>query len=298
MNNRLQCIKLQALAILLFMLSDIVVAAKIEKIDKTIPLIDIKSIEVINHRGKISFEGKETDSLTITGSLDEQAIALNISQQQNRLVLDVQVPEHLAPKKGSNLKITLPGSIAIQVKGISSQWRFKHTFAVQIETVGGDIRLADVLGDVTIDAVSADIDIQNVQGNLIIDSLSGKITLTEIAGLVEVSSVEGNIQFLQKMINQAFLSNVKGSISVKGQLSAGAWLNVDSVDGNILLNLGQSDSFRSIINVLEDGEIINQLSEKGQKSTDEKGQHLNVIVGDGLAQIIATTVSGKVKLMK
>lgn len=282
----------------LLLVSTAVFAAKVIKVNKIIPLIDISTIEVINHRGEISFKGIDTDRLTIKGSLDEQATELKLTRRGSRLIVEVKVPEQLAPKKGSKLEISLPTAIAIEAKGVNSKWKFKHTFSVQIESVRGNIKLTDVSGNVFIDVVNSDMDIENIRGNLKINSLSGKIKLVEIAGNVEVGSIEGNIDYLQKVIHKAQFSNVKGAITVRGQLGADAILNVNTIEGDIRLDVGSSESFHSTVNVLGNGKIINQLPEKGESSALEKGANLNLSRGYGSARIDANTLNGTVYLLK
>ncbi len=281
------------LAIVMMFTSELAAA---EKIKREFEVAKDSIIEIFNLRGSVEIKGWKQNHLSIEGVLDEESTGLLIQEKDNRILVKVELPRQLSPKKGSKLVIYLPQSSALNARGVSTQWSISELGATIVHSVSGEISLSSSSGDVSLNVVSAPVTVKAVDGKLEVTSLSGKIDVADISGEVSLSTVEGELHFTQPIIELARLNSINGAIFVDGKLSKQGDLNVNSVDGDVFLKIGTSEDLNCQLNALHGGDIKNHLKIVGKESNNFAGKHFSLVVGEGEAVVEATTISGTIHL--
>lgn len=265
-----------------------------EKISRTIELTTGDQIHFINVRGKVKITGWDQSKINIEGTLDDEATGLLVTTDNGKVKIIVDMPHHLSPATGSDLQLQIPVNSKVIAEGVSTEWQLDNLGTLFLHSVTGGVRVINNQSDVVLEVVSADVDIDGVKGNAMVNGLSGAIKLQKIVGEVVASTVEGKLHFIQPDIGLARLSSVNGEIEVDGTLRDEGVLSVNSVNGNILLNVGSSNNFSCELNALHGGRIENKLAVAGKHETRQMGSSLSLAVGKGDARIEATTISGTI----
>ncbi len=269
-----------------------------EKINQGIELTMGDQVHFINVRGKVKITGWEQSKINIEGTLDDEAKGLLVTSDKGKVKIIVDMPHHLSPASGSDLQLYIPMTSKVIAEGVSTEWQFDNLGKLFVHSVTGDVRVTNNHSDVVLEVVSADVVIDGVTGNAMVNGLSGKIELQKIIGEVVASTVEGKLHFVQPDIGLARLSSVNGEIEVDGTLKDEGMLVVNSVNGNVLLNVGSSNNFSCELNALHGGRIENKLAVAGKSESKQMGSSLSLAVGKGDARIEATTISGTIFIQK
>ena len=269
-----------------------------EKINRGIELTMGDQVHFINVRGKVKITGWDQSKINIEGTLDDEARGLLVTSDKGKVKIIVDMPHHLSPASGSDLQLYIPITSKVIAEGVSTEWQLDNLGKLFVHSVTGGVRVTNNHSDVVLEVVSADVVIDGVKGNAMVNGLSGAIELQKIVGEVVASTVEGKLHFVQPDIGLARLSSVNGEIEVDGTLKDEGILVVNSVNGNVLLNVGSSNNFSCELNALHGGRIENKLAVAGNPESTQMGSSLSLAVGKGDARIEATTISGTIFIQK
>jgi DUF4097 and DUF4098 domain-containing protein YvlB len=148
-------------------------------------------------------------------------------------------------------------------------------------------RIGGVSFDLTVPA-SAELDT--------IETVNGGITVTGVKGSVTGETVNGKIS-LEGLANDARLETVNGTIDAQFDvLGSGQRVNVDAVNGRIVLRLPENASAEIHAETLNGGIDADDFGLKPERGF--VGRDLDGSVGDGEARINVDTVNGSVTISR
>ncbi len=93
-------------------------------------------------------------------------------------------------------------------------------FDLQIETLGGDVRVADVKGKIKGETMGGDLEFLNIEGDIEFETMGGGITAHKINGILDLETMGGNITVTD--------SKADGRVSTMG-----GWITIENVDGGL-----------------------------------------------------------------
>jgi hypothetical protein len=171
------------------------------------------------------FTGKE-GTLKVEATREDERIDILFSQDGPRIRVETQYPEHYRSNKGGvRFDVWLPPQCRVDVQSISGNITMAdHGGEVHLKTVSGDIRLKGMGGDLELNTVSGDILMENLgNGRIEVNSVSGDIDIRGIIltdGSVRLNTTSGNIDLQHGKEASYYLrgQSISGRISVPEQL--------------------------------------------------------------------------------
>ncbi|GGH38793.1 DUF4097 family beta strand repeat-containing protein [Paenibacillus segetis] len=222
------------------------------KVPLEVPIdLDTKKVVIDGINGNIDVKRAEIEGVIIKAAVwvdqipdqDAKTIAeetfVDVSEGQT---LNLTVKDKVYGTSGkrhprTNLTIILPenrfldldistSSGGISLTGTQAMSQFK------LQTGNGNLKLWDVVGDVSAKTLNGDVDLYRVFGNATVDTQGGNMKGRGISGNVELSTLVGSISLVgsQADIN---VSTKNGNIQVDGALNA---LRAESLNGKISIS--------------------------------------------------------------
>lgn len=297
-----------------------------EEVDETLAVSPGARVLIDNMKGKVELIVNEKDEIRVVGTLDEKAERFIFEQRGSGIHIKVETPQEQGfnfssdDSKGSDLKIYLPASMDIQVNGVSMDViANEFNGGLEIRVVSGDIKVDNIKNRIILKTVSGDINAEKIDGNVRFETVSGDIrdisnssesaTYQSVSGNITSQSdsiseftaqtVSGDISAQTGPLRKSKLTTVSGDAMLTAGLSKDANLEASSVSGN--LTFKWVDDIHANFNMKSNagGKITNLLSD--DKATEAEwgpSSELVFSLGEGSANISATTVSGEITLDK
>ncbi len=296
-------------------------------VDKSLMVSEDVTVIVENLRGKVVIVGQETSHVRVEGQIDKQAKSFVFKQEQDTVFIQVKMPEHVSDsfwgnkKQHSNLTITMPMHGEIVFKGVSSDIQVKsvngdldiHTISgnvvverstdganslrnkVSIETVSGEIKTTALSGQLALTTVSGSIDDTASKGQIKYQTVSGDIKGESAAGSVKANAISANVELTLHAVSELKLSTVSGDVECDLGVADNGIIKASSVSGDLIFALPEGVNLDIKAQSNAGGNIKNKLNQ--DKVIVDKygpGSQLRTTLGNGSAQLKATTMSGKV----
>jgi DUF4097 and DUF4098 domain-containing protein YvlB len=254
-------------------------------------------VEISNTAGSISVAGWDRNEVEITGELGKGTERLDFTKGDKVTRIKVVLPNRSYDVDETNLVVKVPRGSSLAINTVSAD--------VQIETVQGAQRLQSVSGDVRTQASAEDLECRTVSGDVVIQgsgqkglisitTVSGDATATRVAGEINGNTVSGNISLAAGETTRSRLRSTSGDLSLSGQLTADARIDLESNSGEVRHDLSGpavADFDVSSFN----GEIRNCFGPKPAR-TDEyaPGQEWRYVEGAGTARVRIKTLNGDI----
>ncbi|GIU33683.1 DUF4097 family beta strand repeat-containing protein [Shewanella schlegeliana] len=299
------------------LLSHMAIAGEAIEQQQTVEANPVVKVKV--QRGSVSFKSWDKNEIAVKGTLDDLSEGFVFSVKGNKVLIEDTLPRQYngSNKEGSELVITLPSNLRLEAEGVSADYHLDALNGkLEVSSVSGNIKANDLSDKTLLQTVSGDISTRSLAGKSKLQTVSGDIKDTQSSGTlsyqmvsgelaadtqatkVTIESVSGDVTIALDSVDTLAVKTVSGDL----ELSLNSLLNrakLGSVSGDIEVNfLGDTDvSFN--INGGPSGKISNKLTE--DKVTKEKyspQSYLKFQTGDGRAELNASTISGKIELLK
>ncbi len=305
------------LLIPLILLSNLTFAA--QSIDKQINVGSELKLNIKVLRGKVKIQSWDKQVISVKGTLDELSEGFIFEQQGHSVTLEDKMPRQFSgnDKDGSSLTITVPTNLTLYAEGISSSYQLASLEGdISINSVSGDIHAKDISKHVLIHTISGDINSSGLKGKIKLDTVSGSIKDNNSNGEISYKTVSGSLK-IDSEASKVSIEQISGdgkvhlqnidnlevrSISGDIELSLTglkSMANLDSVSGDISIELPQLINARFNLNGGPGGKIYNRYSD--DKPTKEKyspTSYLKFQSGEPTANIKINTISGDIELIK
>ncbi|MDX1706072.1 DUF4097 family beta strand repeat-containing protein [Pseudidiomarina sp.] len=276
-------------------------------------------VVIDNMRGSVEVSGWSENQATVTGTLDKYAEDFIFSLSGDTLTIKVKMPKRGSydDDDGSDLKIRLPRGVALDVKGVSSDFTVKQfEGGAKVRSVSGDLDVRKVAGGVILNSVSGDIFSRELGGSIELKTVSGDIDDADAASdeisyqavsgdikgfskatRVQAETVSGDLTLNVKQVENLKVNTVSGDLETRLELLPRGQVRASSVSGEISLIFGGALNFEVDAEANAGGGIHNRLTDdKPQRPRFGPGESLNFQVGDGNGSVRLTTVSGDINL--
>ena len=229
-------------------------------------------------------------------------VPIEVTRDGDTLRIETKYPERHGFWGGNSVnvsvdyKLWIPEKAALEVKSVSGD--------IKVAEVGGAARLGSVSGDVElggaagaeINLVSGNVTVENILGDAYLKTVSGDVKATKVKGSVEAESVSGDIEL--KDVSEAKTvtgKSVSGSITYTGTILAGGNYELTAHSGDVTMRIPanaafdlEADTFSGTIDCDFQIQVMGKLSPKEVHGT----------VGGGGARIRAKSFSGSVEIRK
>jgi len=292
-----------------------------EMINKSLDAKAEGKVYIDNQRGNISIKGWDKNQVLIKGELDDDAEDYTFKRKGNNIVFEVDMPRRGSGNndKGSQLEIFIPQLSRLEAEGVQVNYDVDNVLgSVELSTINGKLNVKKVRHEINLSSINGAISVTDAIGEIQLSSINGKISLSDSDGTVEATTINGHLE-VETAAKSIEVESVNGSIelelediwsleiqSVNGgiqaslkQLLAKGEVAINSVSSPITLKLPKDISAEFQIINQAGGRINNQLSDdKQSRARFGPGKKLNMVLGDGSAEVNINSVSAKVNLLR
>lgn len=202
--------KKYSLALALVVMIALIPAAAAQDLHKSYSVGSGGFIRIKNISGDIKITGYNGNTITVDAvavGRDRQYLTIEDLSTPNGVELQVKYPERDNTSASVNFEVHVPSTIDYEFDKINS--------------VSGDIEIADVRGRIRLNSVSGDITATHITGTINANSVSGDVE----ADMVRAEGT-GDMKF----------SSVSGDVSVTLPGNIGASLNLSTLSGSLTTN--------------------------------------------------------------
>ena len=154
------------------------------------------------------------------------------------------------------------------------------------------------MGEINLQTVSGDIIDKQSKGELSYKLVSGELTADSLAKDVTIEQVSGDTNIKLASLNSLAVRTISGEVELTAE-SISDRATLSSVSGDLELTLNSDIHARFKINGGPGGRINNKLtSDKPSKEKYSPTSYLKFSLGDALANIDISTISGEITLKK
>ncbi len=200
---------LTAVALLVVMLPALAMAGKdVRKVEKSFDLKKGGNLEIdLEVGGDITIEGWDRDEVTVKALISgkhRDEIELDFDKNKSGLEISAEIDRHRDVKASCDVFIMVPAK-----------------FDIEFETMGGDVSIKGVEGEISGETMGGDVDFEGLRGHLAVTTMGGDISVLD-------SEVDGEVK---TMGGEVVIRDVKGDL--KGSTMGGdvTYKNVTRSDG-------------------------------------------------------------------
>lgn len=270
-----------------------------QKLDRRIAIAADASIRISNPAGTTRVLGWDKDSIAVTGSAPP-GTSFYMGGAGRLAKLGLEVQEGGAGKLGGaavgggHLDVRVPRGARVWVKSAGGAIDAQALNGeVDLQSVGGAIRVTGSLRLVTAESIEGDIDVVGLSPLVRVRTGSGRILLRQATGDVTASTVSGPIIATEMQPQGARLETVSGPVSFSGTVDRRGTLSIQTHSGDVELQvptgLGAEFDLESL-----SGSVGVELPAKTGKPL--KGKTLFFANAGGGAQVVVRTFKGQVRV--
>jgi hypothetical protein len=261
-------------------------------------------LDISNVKGAVSVIGWDRPELQVTGRLGEGAQPLAITGSAPSLSLKVE-PEGrggwldwsrdktMGP---TTLIVHLPRSASVDVRMVSATLSIDGIDggAIAVKTVSGKTRINARTPLLKVDSVSGGIELAGHAQDADLQTVSGDILAPVLGDKARLQTVSGEIQAAGGPWQSFSLSTVSGDVRLKGALAEGGHLGIDSMSGDVQLQLPPDTSAKLRASTFS-GDLRSDFG-KPAEADHGPGSTLETRIGGGAGSIAIETFSGDLRI--
>ena len=259
------------------------------------------TVEVSNIAGSVTVTGWERNEVTISGELGDGTEKLEFTKAPKLTRIKVILPSRSYNVDDTDLIIKVPFGSVLSINTVSADVRIQNVQGSQrLQTVSGDVQTQAAGADVECRTVSGDVSVagSGSKGVVSITTVSGDATATGVAGEVNGSTVSGTFSLGVGETSRLRLRSTSGDLGVRGPLAADARVDIESISGDVRLDLAGNPPVAYDISSFN-GEIRNCFGPKSARTSEYgPGRELRFTEGSGSARVRIKTMNGDIGLCR
>ncbi len=187
------------------------------------------------------------------------------------------------------------GSLAVRArKGTTPDLdvRVPRGATIVVEASSSDLTAEDLSGEQQFRTASGDIELARVSGTVAIEAASGDVFLLATGELrLKARTVSGDLEVRAGRLADVSATTTSGDLTIAGELAPDGTHKVETVSGDTILAL--SGGARIEVSTMT-GDVSADVPHRTERA---EGRRV-VIVGDGRARLVASTMSGDVHIVE
>lgn len=268
------------------------------QVDQSRPASPDGAVEIEIPAGRVTVVGWDQNEVRVTGELDDDGeLLVEGSGSHIEIVVDhrrghghVEARLEVRVPHGSRLEIDASPNASATIENVDGR--------VRAEAVNGGITVKGGSSEVEVETVNGGVEIEAPASRIRAESVNGRVVVHGASGDLEASTVNGRLEVNGGRFERARLEIVNGRVAFTGDLSGSALLEVESVSGDVELNLAPDVAADFQVTSFS-GDIDNDFGPQAERTsrwTTEK--ELSFSNGGGGAKVEIHTLSGDVRLRR
>lgn len=199
-----------------------------DEIRQTIKLAPGTRVEVSSIRGSVEIETADIDSaeIRIVRSAKSRAeleqYKVGIEQKAKSLIIRGETRQS---KSGSGFGPDVHHQVIL---------RLPRRVDLSIQSIGGEVRIGDVGGQLMVSSISGSLTAGAVDGQVQVNGVSGAVTIGRVSQQVELKSVSGTVR-IEQAVGALNVSGVSGALSVGISRLGTGGIHINSISGDVEL---------------------------------------------------------------
>jgi hypothetical protein len=263
-------------------------------------------VSISNVAGMVNVIAWDRNEVRVDGRLGDGAKPLTITGSSNDLQIKVEPSggsgwfnwggdSKMAP---TTLELHVPRAASLDVDVVSAPLVIDGMAggSIKVNTVSGKVRINARAPSLNVDSVSGGIELAGHAEHADLQTVSGGILAPSLGSNAKLQTISGRIQATGGPWQKLALSTVSGDVDITGGLIPQGVLDIDSMSGDVQLQLPAN-----ISGTLHASSFSGGLrSDFGTPTEPEHGpgSSLDVRIGDGRGKINIETFSGDLRIRK
>jgi DUF4097 and DUF4098 domain-containing protein YvlB len=258
-------------------------------------------VEISNTSGSVVVTGWDRNEVEVTGELGDGTERLDFTKGDKVTRVKVVLPSRSYNVDETSLIVKVPVGSTLSINTVSADLSAQGVRGTQrLQSVSGNVRTEASGEDIECRTVSGDVEINGSgkKGLVSITTVSGDVRANKVAGEVNGSTVSGDFTLGVGETTRSRLRSTSGDLAVTGQLAADARVDIESISGDVRLDLTGPVGAEFEVSSFN-GEIRNCFGPKPVR-TDEyaPGREWRYREGSGTARVRIKTLNGDVGICK
>jgi DUF4097 and DUF4098 domain-containing protein YvlB len=258
-------------------------------------------VEISNTSGSVVVTGWDRNEVAITGELGDGTERLDFTKGDKVTRIKVVLPSRSHNVDDTDLIVKVPAGSTLSVNTVSADLTAQGVRGVQrLQSVSGNVRTESSGEDIECRTVSGDVEItgSGKKGLVSITTVSGDVRASRIAGEVNGSTVSGDFVLGIGETTRSRLRSTSGDFSVTGQLAPDARVDIESISGDVRLDLTGPLAAEFEVSSFN-GEIRNCFGPKPVRTSEyAPGREWRHSEGTGTARVRIKTLNGDIGICK
>jgi DUF4097 and DUF4098 domain-containing protein YvlB len=254
-------------------------------------------VEISNTSGSVVVTGWDRNEVEVTGELGKGTERLDFTKGDKVTRVKVVLPKRSYDVDDTNLIVKVPVGSTLSINTVSADVVAQGVHGMQrLQSVSGDMRAEASGEDIECRTVSGDVEINGSgkQGLVSITTVSGDVRANRVAGEVNGSTVSGDFTLGIGEMTRSRLRSTSGDLAVTGQLAADARVDIESISGDVKLELTGPLGAEFEVSSFN-GEIRNCFGPKPVRTSEyAPGREWRHKEGSGSARVRIKTLNGDV----
>lgn len=268
-------------------------------------------------RGRVEVNGWDQETIRVSGMLDEELREFIFDVDDDKARIEVKIPSKSDGwyDEGSDLKVFIPQGSDLQITAISTEIEVTQVLRgveignvsggirvrnvgerLEIDTVSGDVQIWDARARFRVNSVSGDVEVEDALGGRL-NTVSGSLRLDNAGEELHLGSISGEIEVDSPETVQIISQSVSGDIEITTHMKQDAVIELDTVSGDIRLEMSGDVNAQFDVETGAGGGIRNRLSsDEPRASKYVRNESLRFTLGNGKGEVTLSTASGDITL--
>ena len=271
-----------------------------EMVERTVPADPRGEVEIVNVAGDVQVRGSDSNEIQVHADLGSGVEKLDIQSDKGRTTINVIL--HGNRNAGaSDLIVEVPKQSTLLIKTVSADQTVSDVRGVQrLQAVSGSINTQVWGEEFTIRTISGDV-IVNGHGTPAVagvNTVSGDVTLANVAGELSVETVTGGMQITMPTLTRGRIQTTNGDLHLQASLARDARIDAESINGDLSFLLRSTINAEFDVETFN-GEIDNCFGPRSVRTSEfAPGNTLRFKEGNGSARVRIKTLNGGVEICK
>jgi DUF4097 and DUF4098 domain-containing protein YvlB len=275
-------------------------SAHAEMVERTLPADPRGEVEIVNVAGDVQVRGSDRNEIQVHAELGSGVEKLDIQSNKGRTTINVIL--HGNRNAGaSDLVVEVPKQSTLLIKTVSADQTVVDVRGVQrLQAVSGSINTQVWDEEFTIRTISGDVIVNghgapSVAG---VNTVSGDVTLANVAGELSVETVTGDMQITMPTLTRGRIQTTNGDLHLQATLARDGRIDAEAINGDLSFLLRSPVNAEFDIETFN-GEIDNCFGPKAVRTNEfAPGNTLRFKEGNGAARVRIKTLNGGVEICK
>lgn len=221
--------------------------------------------------------------------------------RSRRTWVKVEWPPGLLSSRGADLVVKVPRDSALTVNTISADQQISEVRGVQrLQAVSGEINTQVWSQELAVKTIGGNVTVRahKEPGVIAINTVSGDVTLADVAGELNLETVTGDMKIGMDVLTRGRIRTTNGDLRLGALLAKDSRLDAEAINGDLSFRLRPPVDAEFDIATFN-GEIDNCFGPKPAPThVHAPGNNLRFSEGDGSARVRVKTLNGGVELCR